>query len=684
MATADSTLQVDVVTTADLSGVRQVQAETSRVQELWAVNLNTLGKVNDEIKNQQGNWTTVARLTEDIERHLLNHVTHIRGVGSALAEVNVGFALLAGAAAGIVLAINKADTEERKFVATVQAANAEIAKTSELFTRMAQAVTSEEDLSRLATEFATKLDDANNKIAEFSRKSEQPIGFWHAILDLVAQVGAATQLGTAVDPFIAATQRAHDELLRERDALLEAEMASRQLAQSQLDWVDTLPRTQAGINQVQTQIEFWKQRMQEAQAMGTAGNETLTLRAKIVNAWYEEYNASKLAGYTEEQAQQNAAQAAYNTQRLAGAALSAKDAHKDLTAALREEHAMLQQIRAEQELTKTAPFMGADEKQVALLREYGAEMAEIEAELARISRLKVGVTDPVEMAQLNAQTLQLQNRWRQIAQEQSALMHPLQAQLQTWVNSWGTAVHQIGTLIEDTIGKALESLNTWITTGKFNLQSFMQQIEMLGLKLVEQLILQQAMALINSRINAELARITGGQIAAAMAPAATAATIATEGAAAADAPWQVALALSSVTGILGGGGGSASGGFHAGGEIPRFHNGGLSSDERLIVAQAGEIVMQRSVAQANRDFLLAMNAGVIRHRGGEIPLALRHSGGEIGRYHDGGAVGGSTLGGVHVYAFTDMQALLKQMASAKGQKVIFDTVKGQQINLGIG
>jgi len=507
-------------------------------------------------------------------------------------------------------------------------------------------------------------------------------------------------------------------------------MASRQLAQSQLDWVDTLPRTQAGINQVQTQIEFWKQRMQEAQAMGTAGialwieyarvvenlqrvlnlltnefnslaavqqrldaqtrlanaagNETLTLRAKIVNAWYEEYNASKLAGYTEEQAQQNAAQAAYNTQRLAGAALSAKDAHKDLTAALREEHAMLQQIRAEQELTKTAPFMGADEKQVALLREYGAEMAEIEAELARISRLKVGVTDPVEMAQLNAQTLQLQNRWRQIAQEQSALMHPLQAQLQTWVNSWGTAVHQIGTLIEDTIGKALESLNTWITTGKFNLQSFMQQIEMLGLKLVEQLILQQAMALINSRINAELARITGGQIAAAMAPAATAATIATEGAAAADAPWQVALALSSVTGILGGGGGSASGGFHAGGEIPRFHNGGLSSDERLIVAQAGEIVMQRSVAQANRDFLLAMNAGVIRHRGGEIPLALRHSGGEIGRYHDGGAVGGSTLGGVHVYAFTDMQALLKQMASAKGQKVIFDTVKGQQINLGIG
>jgi hypothetical protein len=52
--------------------------------------------------------------------------------------------------------------------------------------------------------------------------------------------------------------------------------------------------------------------------------------------------------------------------------------------------------------------------------------------------------------------------------------------------------------------------------------------------------------------------------------------------------------------------------------------------------------------------------------------------------HSGGGVGGgAAMGGVHIYAFTDLKALTKHLGSREGQKIIFDTVKGRRIDLGI-
>jgi len=45
--------------------------------------------------------------------------------------------------------------------------------------------------------------------------------------------------------------------------------------------------------------------------------------------------------------------------------------------------------------------------------------------------------------------------------------------------------------------------------------------------------------------------------------------------------------------------------------------------------------------------------------------------------------GGGGMGGVHIYAFTDLKALTQHMASREGQKIIFDTVRGRSIDLGI-
>jgi hypothetical protein len=62
-----------------------------------------------------------------------------------------------------------------------------------------------------------------------------------------------------------------------------------------------------------------------------------------------------------------------------------------------------------------------------------------------------------------------------------------------------------------------------------------------------------------------------------------------------------------------------------------------------------------------------------------------HSGGLIGRMHSGGSTKGGAFGApqVHVYAFTDLKALTRHMGSREGQKIIFDTVQGRRIDLGL-
>jgi hypothetical protein len=73
------------------------------------------------------------------------------------------------------------------------------------------------------------------------------------------------------------------------------------------------------------------------------------------------------------------------------------------------------------------------------------------------------------------------------------------------------------------------------------------------------------------------------------------------------------------------------------------------------------------------------NIGTSRHT---PAMSEKHLGGLISRFHSGGGIGGGG-GGVHIYAFTDLKALTRHMASRQGQKIIFDTVKGRRIDLGI-
>jgi len=311
---------------------------------------------------------------------------------------------------------------------------------------------------------------------------------------------------------------------------------------------------------------------------------------------------------------------------------------KQIEASLKADEAVLEHIKTTQEIISRNPFISADEKTRATIATIRADLLAINKEVADLQAKKSFLSDPAKIAEVDAQIAKMRDQFRLVFAQLQVATRPLQAELGRWAQSFGDTMTQVAKTIEDTVGVALQGLNQWIVTGKFNLQSMMQSIEMLGLKLIEQLIIQQVMGKINATAAAAQAAITGPLVASAWAPAATLVTIATEGQSAAGAPEEVLAAILAVQGF--------SAIAHEGGTISdkmkRFHNGGLAPDEVPIIAQEGEIMIQRSVAERFGDFLLALNAGVIGHSGGLLSFG---SGGRI--HFAPGSGGGDIWAGGH-------------------------------------
>ena len=472
------------------------------------------------------------------------------------------------------------------------------------------------------------------------------------------------------------------------------------------------------IRKQNTQRDLVKETGDQIRINNAAGNIGLQIDERVNQAYDQRLKLLNDHGIKGREAEDLARKYADSVRHSLESTQALRGAQQDFNALLRETNALIESLRQKQELIKAAPFLGADEKSAALLSLYRQQLDAIAAAITTMrARMAGGSLDPAELARADAIVQKLVADYKKVQLEVDAINKPIKAHLQEWVNSWGDASTQIAKTIEDTIGQALEGLNQWIVTGKFNLQSMMQSIEMLGLKLIEQLIMQRVMAAINRTEATSEAAIMGPAIASALAPAATAATVSSFGEAAFAAPAEYAAALFEIQALAVA---------HTGGEIAFAHNGGLADDDVPIIAQTGEIVIRRDVAQAHRDFLLALNDAVPTHipaahlsgnrirRGGGGGIAggggggsfigvsgfgsqtgtgagagsgnlygrlyMKHGGGEIGRYHNGGSVGG---GGINIYAFTDLKALTRHMASRDGQKIIFDTIRGNRINLGL-
>jgi len=705
MATND-TLKIDIVTSADLTGFKDLQnalnavngqaiAATANIAKSATAVSNSVAQtashvnqVSGQVKHQKDDWEKLTEFVKHLEQHMINHITHMRALGSAVQLVGVGFGFVIAAAAVLAELIFKISESQAAFREEVTKTEDELATTARTLEDMSQAVKTEADLTAMARAFRQEQTDINQKLTEFTRKANDVDIVTSSVLTLlnaIQNVALGQDKNSKVFTTTAGAQA--DALLTVIDKMRLIQAQQLGEAQSNLKFAESIGSTAHGVQtltevvaflkkeqdgldkslpdyterwsklQLQLaafagvlrqvidltrQVEDFRTRVHEQAAVDLAtGNEELTIRTKVTQKWWEIYNAAKnirdenhKQKIDETEAIALANEAAAGEQKKLTVLRDQKTERKDLNALLREDANLLDAIRQQQSLVKGASFMGMDAKSTAELRLSITEIGQLKAEIAKLDQLKLGHLEPSELEQVNRSLQDARQRVKELQMEVLKLQHPLMAELQNWANSFGTTMQQLGKTIEQTVGTALQSLNQWIVTGKFNLQSLMQQIELLGLQLIEQIAIQRAVAAINHAADLAEAKVLGAGIATAMAPAAAAQTIATDGAAAAQAPFAVGAALSAIEGLF-----AAPSVAHEGGvvgSLPPFRGRSLATNERMVVTQVGERIVPKG----------------------------------------GGA-------GVHIYAFTDLNALTKHMASRDGQKIIFDTVKGRRIDLGI-
>lgn len=598
-----------------------------------------------------------------------------------------------------------------------------------------------------------RLEDANAKLKDLSKNQDQYTA------SVEASVKALDRMAEAINTSIAASAKALDK------------------------------QTEAELDLFLRREQFTSQIEHQAAINNAAGNDELVIREKVNKTYDDTRNQALLLGNSEEEATRLAQVAASSAEHELEVKAGTGVEQSALNVQMKEYETILQDIRQQQTVVGEQAFIGVDQKNVQMLQLYREEIVKVINAMQQSSRQRGSLTDPTEIARANQEAQKLAATYQRLSSQIITMQHQFQSGLQGWANSFGSTGQQLANTLQQTVGAALQSFNQWIVTGKFNMQQLLQQIALLGLQLVEQLIIQRVVAMINARLAETQAVASSKVIAAAWASAATAVTIATEGQAAYTAPAAVAIGLAGVQAALG------IGSLHEGGRVSdrRMHSGGLAADEVPIIAQEGEIMIRRDVAQAPgmADFLLGLNDGMFHqggaihrmHRGGDefdpgrwadpnpglgqpgglqfrtsdipgfwgdvynpykfggysnmmnrwlmgqgfagpmgtpgwlqgptmIPTTFnvqgypravpvgpssdinlartghfprrlpKHEGGLISRMHSGGAVGGGG-GGIHIYAFTDLKALTRHMGSREGQKIIFDTVQGRRIDLGL-
>jgi hypothetical protein len=295
--------------------------------------------------------------------------------------------------------------------------------------------------------------------------------------------------------------------------------------------------------------------------------------------------------------------------------------NREITALLREQGTTLQNIHEQEQLIKETPLLGIDEKNAAMLALYNREMGVLAAQIqATKAAMQNSALDPAQMEQLRQKLQQLEFEFQHLGLKMVGLQKPFQASMVEWANSFGSVGEQAAKTLQQSIGASLQSLNQMLITGKFNAQSLVQQLANIGLQLIENLAIQQVMALFAKTQQASQ-RAEAAQSLAVQAPLAAATSISSYGTAAIAATAAIGVIAAIIAALT----------LHEGGAVPRrrrMHGGGLAADEVPVIAQEGEIMIQRSVAQqpGMAEFLLALNAGMLFHGGGRI--RRMHKGGE--------------------------------------------------------
>jgi hypothetical protein len=200
------------------------------------------------------------------------------------------------------------------------------------------------------------------------------------------------------------------------------------------------------------------------------GNEELSIQMRVAQAYQDKLKALRDAHVPEQQAVSEAqayAESVRNAAEIKAGAGSEVSTQQQLTVLMREQAALLQNIRQQQELINQNPFLSADAKQAALLASYTQEMRQLSVMIiATKAAIQNSALDPAQLEQLRGKVQQLTFEYQLLGLKVVGIAQPLKAELAGWVTGFGTAAHQIGQTITGTINAALQGTNQLLLDGR--------------------------------------------------------------------------------------------------------------------------------------------------------------------------------------------------------------------------
>src|SRR5262252_7012123 len=187
MAVTDSTLKIDLITTADLTGLNEISAQiekmTGNVQQtndIWKTNAAAVQQTVNAIRESGGgivalggevekthNWFKLTRAeAAALSREIATGEISARGLGQSLAAAGNWVAIAAIAVYTFVRILIDAHAASVKLREEWAAANRELDDIAEGLSRMAAAAKNQEDLGAIARTFSSELQSATNKLKE--------------------------------------------------------------------------------------------------------------------------------------------------------------------------------------------------------------------------------------------------------------------------------------------------------------------------------------------------------------------------------------------------------------------------------------------------------------------------------------------------------------------------------------
>src|SRR5262245_30309619 len=157
MATADSTLKVEVVTVADLTGVQQVRDQINNI----TVNVGSLGdqvkRTNEEVTRQGTLWGINRAEAAALSREISEGAINARSLGTALSGLGAPIAVIGIAMFTVSKLIWDAVQAQAAFRAEVEKSDEALLHTSETLLRIATAAQSQSDFISLLRGFDAAL-----------------------------------------------------------------------------------------------------------------------------------------------------------------------------------------------------------------------------------------------------------------------------------------------------------------------------------------------------------------------------------------------------------------------------------------------------------------------------------------------------------------------------------------------